>query len=65
MAKKSKAAAGYSLGKPHCGMCVHFTESAKGETGSCELVEGGIDEDMWCRLYKQKRKTVADEGYAK
>lgn len=57
--KASKASVGYSLGGDHCGACTYFIESAENEateTGLCELVEGPIGEDMWCRLFERKRE---------
>jgi hypothetical protein len=64
MAKKiSHADAGYTEGQPHCGTCEHFSEDEKSETGHCALVADPIDEDMWCRLYKPKRKPTLAEGY--
>lgn len=54
--KITKAQAGYSEGQPHCGVCRFFIE-AEGEDESadaCKLVDGQIDEDMWCRLYRGK-----------
>lgn len=62
-AKISKADAGYGPGMPHCGACVHY-EEGEGEKGSCELVSGVIGEDMWCKLYKPKRKPSLAEGAA-
>ena len=55
--KRSKASVDYSQGGDHCGACTHFIEAAENEateTGKCELVEGGIGEDMWCKLFKRK-----------
>ena len=52
--KKSKASVDYSLGGDHCGACVHFiNENEATETGECELVEGSIKEDYWCKLFKR------------
>ena len=66
MGKVSKKDAGYGPGLPHCGSCVHYSENEKTEKGSCELVAGTIDEDMWCKLFKAKRqKTLAEAaGYS-
>ncbi len=52
--KRSKASVDYSQGGDHCGACMHFIEAAENEVGKCELVEGGIGEDMWCKLFKRK-----------
>ncbi len=55
--KRSKASVDYSQGGDHCGACTHFIdedENEATETGKCELVEGGIGEDMWCKLFKRK-----------
>lgn len=70
-AKISKKDAGYGPGMPHCGVCKHFIdddeEDESGEYGDdggeCELVDGPIGEDMWCKLFKAKRgKTLAEGG---
>ena len=61
-AKISKKDAGYGPGLPHCGVCVHFSENEKTEVGSCELVLGKIDEDMWCKLFKAKRTATLAES---
>jgi len=49
-AKKSKSSVDYSKGKPnaHCGICVHYEE------GSCKLVSGEIEPDMWCELFEPR-----------
>jgi hypothetical protein len=60
--KLSKSDVGYSLGQPHCGLCTHFREDKESEKGTCELVAGTIDEDYWCKLYKQKHKPTIAEG---
>ena len=53
--KRSKASVDYSQGGDHCGACTHFIdEDEKGETGRCELVDGSIREDMWCKLFKRE-----------
>lgn len=55
--KKSKASVNYSLGGDHCGACTHFiNENEATETGECELVEGAIKEDFWCKLFSRKKK---------
>lgn len=55
--KQPKSAVNYSLGGDHCGACTHFIdENERTETGRCELVEGTIDEDYWCKLFKRKRR---------
>lgn len=57
MPKRSKASVDYSLGGDHCGACVHFiNENEATETGECELVEGSIEEDYWCKLFKREGK---------
>lgn len=64
-AKRSKSSVGYKRGGDHCGVCKHFVESAedeKTETGACELVQGEIGEDMWCRLFARKPRTLAGGG---
>ena len=53
--KASKASVNYSLGGDHCGVCKHFiAENEATEIGKCELVEGDIGEDMWCRLFERE-----------
>lgn len=49
--KVSKESVDYSHGMParHCGICVHFQSPH-----SCERVEGDIDPDYWCELFKKK-----------
>lgn len=65
MAKISKKDAGYAEGLPHCGACAHYSEDEGSEKGSCALVEGEIDEDMWCKLFKPARKpTIAEKAGA-
>lgn len=56
-AKKSKASVDYSKGKPsaHCGICEHY------EDGSCELVSGPIDPDMWCELFEKGMAKMNDD----
>lgn len=61
--KLSKKDVDYGPGMPHCGACTHFSEDEATEKGSCELVTGAIDEDMWCKLFKPKRKPTIAEGY--
>jgi len=54
--KVSKAAAHYRdrpNGPQRCGGCVHF------RGGSCEIVEGRISPNGWCRFYKR----MAGGGY--
>ena len=52
--KRSKASVNYSLGGDHCGACTHFiNENEASESVECELVEGVIDEDFWCKLFKR------------
>lgn len=68
-AKISKKDAGYGPGMPHCGVCKHFIDADDAEAteddyedGECELVEGKIGEDMWCKLFKEKRRKTLAEG---
>ena len=65
MAKRAKADVHYGPGKPHCGVCTHFRDEDASGNGACELVEGKINEDMWCELFKDKRKATLAEGYAR
>jgi hypothetical protein len=62
MAKRAKTEVDYSRGMPseHCGLlspndhnaCKHFR--LKGlETGDCELVEGQINRNYWCKLWER------------
>ena len=57
--KRSKSSVNYSLGGDHCDVCVHFiedeTSEQEPEIGACELVEGQIREDYWCKLFKRKK----------
>ena len=48
MAKLSKDAVDYSKGTPeaHCGVCEHYRH------GTCLIVEGEIEPDMWCDRFK-------------
>lgn len=60
---RSKASVGYKLGGDHCDVCKHFVEGESDDApGSCELVAGEIGEDMWCKLFRRKVKTLADGG---
>lgn len=49
--RKAKISVDYSKGmaKAHCGICTHYSR------GSCDLVRGSIQPDMWCRLFKRKK----------
>lgn len=51
--KRAKSSVQYSKGLPqaHCGICRHFRARGKRQYGSCELVRGPIEADMWCRLF--------------
>jgi hypothetical protein len=47
-----------------CGLCAHFQSgpvSALGH-GTCELVQGSIDENSVCDLYTPKREDATEEG---
>jgi hypothetical protein len=46
--KLSKDAVDYSKGTPeaHCGICEHYRH------GTCLIVEGAIEPDMWCEKFK-------------
>lgn len=58
--KVSKEDAGYTMGQENCAVCEHYEAVAKDR---CELVEGKIEEEMWCRLFKRPRsKTLAERG---
>jgi hypothetical protein len=48
MAKLSKDAVDYSKGLPdaHCGICEYYRH------GTCLIVEGAIEPDMWCEKFK-------------
>ncbi len=62
--KKSKASVGYKQGGDHCGACRFFIDEDEAtETGRCQLVKGEIGEDMWCRLFKRKSRTIAQGSY--
>ena len=67
--KVSKKDAGYGPGMPHCGVCTHFIDNDDNvdagedyEDGECELVVGKIGEDMWCKLFREKRRKTLAEG---
>ncbi len=51
MKKVSKVSVGYSKGVPksHCGICEHYRENH-----SCTKVDGRIEPEMWCKLFKEK-----------
>jgi hypothetical protein len=68
-AKRDKSEVNYSPGKC-CGGCTFYIEGVEegesdgyDEAGTCKKVDGEIDEDMWCVLFKPKRlKTLAEGG---
>lgn len=60
--KISKEDAGYTMGQENCAVCEHFQENAKNDSGKCELVEGVIEESMWCRLFRRPRSPTLAEG---
>lgn len=47
---KTKAEVDYSRGHAgsRCGVCVYFHHT----TRTCDLVEGDIHPDMWCKLFE-------------
>ena len=50
--KRSKNSVEYSPAGKHmarCGRCVHYRTN-----GTCALVEGNIDPNYWCKLFKSK-----------
>ena len=49
--KQTKASVEYGEGMPnaHCGICKHYLG------GACELVQGAIAPDMWCKLFEQRQ----------
>lgn len=51
--KKNKASVDYSksTGRDRCGNCVHYEAGKR----LCELVQGRIEADMWCKLYKRRK----------
>lgn len=65
MAKHAKTEVDYSQGKPseHCGplglgksdpnACRHFLPSQTTTSGHCELVEGSISRNYWCKLWER------------
>jgi len=57
-AKKLKGAVGYGISrrKDHCGICRHYDD------GRCAKVEGSINPDYWCRLFKPAATTAAAEN---
>lgn len=58
---RAKSEVDYSVGKPHahCGKltngdafsCRHFLPARTTESGHCELVEGTIARNHWCKLF--------------
>jgi hypothetical protein len=46
--KKYKDEVDYSKGKPnaHCSLCKHYYDH------ECDLVQGYIQPQMWCKLFK-------------
>lgn len=57
--KCTKAEAEYSKGKPgsRCDECEHY-----GQAGACELVEGEVDPDGWCKFFHTKAEPAEDDG---
>jgi len=63
MAKHAKTEVDYSRGMPseHCGRlsqndrnaCQHFLPSKTMGPDHCELVEGPIDRNYWCKLWER------------
>jgi hypothetical protein len=63
MPKRAKTEVDYSKGMPteHCGRrspndqnaCKHFLPLKTVETGHCELVEGQIERNYWCKLWER------------
>jgi hypothetical protein len=53
--KVSKQSVDYSQGMKarHCGICRYFEPPH-----ACEKVEGRIETDKWCRLFKSKPQTI-------
>lgn len=51
MAKKTKSEAKYGPGHPNsrCGKCKWFEPPS-----GCEIVEGRIEPDMWCKFFHAK-----------
>lgn len=65
MAKRSKDGVNYSPGmsKSHCGKllpadkgyCRHFIALKATSTGHCDLVEGTIKRNYWCKLFEKAK----------
>lgn len=58
--KASKASVGFEApakGPHHCSQCRHFEPPH-----ACEIVEGDIDADDWCRRFLARR-TIPGSGY--
>lgn len=56
--KRLKHEVDYSrgMGDTRCWACVHFNAARSSASGTCDRVEGVIDPDYWCKLFKAKRK---------
>jgi hypothetical protein len=54
--KMTKRQAGYGGGMKsvHCALCRHFLAP-----DACEIVEGEINPQAWCRYFEPKRKETA------
>jgi hypothetical protein len=54
-AKMTKRQAGYGGGMKsvHCAICRHFLTP-----DACEIVEGEINPQAWCRYFETKRSTA-------
>lgn len=54
----TKAEVDYSKGLPqaHCGICEHYRDH------SCEIVEGEIEPDHWCRKFKRALRGAIEKA---
>lgn len=41
---------------------IEGAEDERTETGLCKKVEGPINEDFWCKLFKRKHRRAIAEG---
>lgn len=48
---KRQADYGGGTKNAHCAICAHFNKP-----DHCEIVEGEIDPQMWCKYFRAKRK---------
>jgi hypothetical protein len=54
--KKTKKEVDYSKGmaKAHCSICANYI-FYKHMMAKCEVVNGSVEPDMWCKLFEKKK----------